>query len=287
MKIKVLGCHGGELPRHRTTCFLIDGKLTIDAGAITAALRAIAAVSVPASVTAGQTVTLQGGGSAAANTHVINTYQWTNVGGQTLTIQGGSTATATVTAPSCGLSTLRLTVTDDAGHTDTADVVVTSTSATTTAPATASSTGACTLTSPTVEVAVCPATDSIQTGSAAHSFTATVANTSNTAVTWRVNGVTGGNSTLGTISTSGVYTPPATVPTPATVTVSAVSVADTAVSSSAQMTVTAPPKGGGGVIDWTTLLATTLALAAALVGRCVPGYSSRSAASNQDRCARR
>ena len=39
MKIKVLGCHGGELPRHRTTCFLIDGKLAIDGGAITAALE--------------------------------------------------------------------------------------------------------------------------------------------------------------------------------------------------------------------------------------------------------
>ena len=39
MKIKVLGCHGGELPRHRTTCFLIDRKLTIDGGAITAALE--------------------------------------------------------------------------------------------------------------------------------------------------------------------------------------------------------------------------------------------------------
>ena len=39
MQIKVLGCHGGELPRHRTTCFLIDEKLTIDGGAITAALE--------------------------------------------------------------------------------------------------------------------------------------------------------------------------------------------------------------------------------------------------------
>src|ERR671934_2677779 len=39
MKIKVLGCHGGELPRHRTTCFLIDEKLAIDGGAITAALE--------------------------------------------------------------------------------------------------------------------------------------------------------------------------------------------------------------------------------------------------------
>ena len=38
MRIKVLGCHGGELPRHRTTCFLIDKKLTIDGGAITAVL---------------------------------------------------------------------------------------------------------------------------------------------------------------------------------------------------------------------------------------------------------
>jgi cAMP phosphodiesterase len=39
MKIRVLGCHGGELPGHRTTCFLIDGKLTIDGGAITQALE--------------------------------------------------------------------------------------------------------------------------------------------------------------------------------------------------------------------------------------------------------
>src|ERR1700753_4076912 len=38
MKIKVLGCHGGELPGHRTTCFLVDGKLTVDGGAITQAL---------------------------------------------------------------------------------------------------------------------------------------------------------------------------------------------------------------------------------------------------------
>src|SRR3954466_7479703 len=39
MKIKVLGCHGGELPRHRTTCFLLDERPTIDRGAITSALE--------------------------------------------------------------------------------------------------------------------------------------------------------------------------------------------------------------------------------------------------------
>lgn len=38
MKIRVLGCHGGELPHHRTTCFLLDGKITIDGGSITSVL---------------------------------------------------------------------------------------------------------------------------------------------------------------------------------------------------------------------------------------------------------
>lgn len=38
MKLQVLGCHGGELPKHRTTCFLIDGVLALDAGALCGAL---------------------------------------------------------------------------------------------------------------------------------------------------------------------------------------------------------------------------------------------------------
>jgi len=38
VKLRVLGCSGGELPRHRTTCFLVDGRLAIDAGALTGTL---------------------------------------------------------------------------------------------------------------------------------------------------------------------------------------------------------------------------------------------------------
>lgn len=38
MKLQVLGCHGGELPKHRSTCFLLDGVLALDAGALTSAL---------------------------------------------------------------------------------------------------------------------------------------------------------------------------------------------------------------------------------------------------------
>jgi cAMP phosphodiesterase len=38
MKLQILGCHGGELPGCRSTCFLLDGVLALDAGALTASL---------------------------------------------------------------------------------------------------------------------------------------------------------------------------------------------------------------------------------------------------------
>lgn len=38
MKVRVLGCHGGELPKHRTSCFLLDQRSSIDAGALCATL---------------------------------------------------------------------------------------------------------------------------------------------------------------------------------------------------------------------------------------------------------
>ncbi len=75
-------------------------------------------------------------------------------------------------------------------------------------------------------------------------FTATVTGTSNTTVTWQVNGIVGGNTTVGTISTSGLFQAPATIPTPATVTVTAISNADNTTSGSAQATIVA---AGGAV----------------------------------------
>ncbi len=39
MKLSVLGCHGGELPDCRTTCFLVDDVLALDAGALCASLE--------------------------------------------------------------------------------------------------------------------------------------------------------------------------------------------------------------------------------------------------------
>src|ERR1051325_9372748 len=64
-----------------------------------------------------------------------------------------------------------------------------------------------------VNVTVTPATASVQvTGT--FQFTVKVTGSGNSAVTWTVNGVTGGNATVGTISTKGLYTAPATVPSP-------------------------------------------------------------------------
>ena len=57
---------------------------------------------------------------------------------------------------------------------------------------------------------------------ATQQFVATVTNSSNTAVSYEVNGVVGGAAATGTISTSGLYTPPATIPTAGSVTVTAV-----------------------------------------------------------------
>jgi serine protease len=232
-------------------------------GALAAALRPIAAIAVPSSGSPGQLVQLKGSGSAALTNHTLTTFAWTNAGSQAVTIQNASTATASVTLPKCGLATVMLTVTDDAGLQDSAQAILTPTSVTTSAPAVAGQ--ACSLSSAAVLVAVCPATVSVQAGST-QSFVATLANTTNTEVSWQVNGIDGGNATLGTISSTGVYTAPAKVPT-GSVTVTAVAAADSTAAGSALLTITAPAGnggGGGGTLDGLTLFA---AIAAALARR--------------------
>jgi hypothetical protein len=86
----------------------------------------------------------------------------------------------------------------------------------------------------------CDAT-AVQTGQTSQ-CTATVAGTGSysRAVTWSVNDVAGGNSTVGTVSSSGLYTAPGTVPSPATVTVKAISQADTSKSASSNVSLSYP-----------------------------------------------
>jgi len=90
--------------------------------------------------------------------------------------------------------------------------------------------------SPPVSVTISPTRATVRINRTKQ-FTATVQNTAKTAVTWRVNGVPGGNSTVGTISGSGFYKAPRAVPAPATVTVIATSVVDPTKSASAAVTI--------------------------------------------------
>jgi hypothetical protein len=94
-----------------------------------------------------------------------------------------------------------------------------------------------------VSVTISPASVSLVTN-ATQLFTATVTGSSNTAVTWQVNAVTGGNSTIGTIATTGLYLGPASVPNPASVTVTAISQADATKSASATVTLLVASRSG-------------------------------------------
>jgi hypothetical protein len=87
-----------------------------------------------------------------------------------------------------------------------------------------------------VTVTISPASASLRVNRT-RQFSASVQNSSNTSVTWKVNGVTGGNSTVGTISASGLYRAPGSVPNPATVTVSATAVADPTKTANASVTI--------------------------------------------------
>ena len=39
MELRVIGCHGGETPRHRTSAFVLDERITLDAGSLTSGLE--------------------------------------------------------------------------------------------------------------------------------------------------------------------------------------------------------------------------------------------------------
>lgn len=72
---------------------------------------------------------------------------------------------------------------------------------------------------------------------ATDAITASVTGTTNSAVTWSVGNVSGGNSTVGTISAAGIYTAPRVLPQPASETITATSAADTTKSASITLTI--------------------------------------------------
>lgn len=93
---------------------------------------------------------------------------------------------------------------------------------------------------PPVSITVSPATATLLLG-ASQAFSSTVTGSANTSVTWSVNGINGGSSTVGTISSAGLYTAPAAMPASSTVTVRATSVVNPAASAQSTVTLAAPP----------------------------------------------
>jgi hypothetical protein len=85
---------------------------------------------------------------------------------------------------------------------------------------------------------ISPTNTSLHVGQS-QQFVATVSGTSNTSITWAVNGTSGGNTMVGTISPSGLYTAAAAVPSVA-VTVTAQSLAQSTAKATAVVTLTTP-----------------------------------------------
>ena len=94
--------------------------------------------------------------------------------------------------------------------------------------------------STTVSVTVSPSTATVASG-ATKQFTATVTNATTQLVNWSVNGAPGGNTTVGLINPSGLYTAPAVPPSGGIVTVQAASAVSPSAVGTATVTVTAPP----------------------------------------------
>jgi hypothetical protein len=143
---------------------------------------------------------------------------WSVAGGSangTISSTGLYTAPATVPAPA------QVTITATSQKDTSKSGIATLTITTTAGP-------------PNITVLVSPATVSLA-NFATQQFTASVAGTANTGVTWQVNGATGGSRTLGFVSAAGFYVAPGNAPTISngagdvtvtTVTVKAVSQAD-------------------------------------------------------------
>ena len=106
----------------------------------------------------------------------------------------------------------------------------------------------------TIGVVVLPTTASLNVSSpqctATQQFSVNVSGTSNSVVDWSVNGIAAGSSdaTFGTITTSGLYTSPAAIPTPPSFKVTAISQADSSQSGNSVVTISA----GGAAVNQAT-----------------------------------
>jgi hypothetical protein len=127
---------------------------------------------------------------------------------------------------------------------------------------------------PSITVTVISTSSNVLLGDSL-TFTTNVTNTSDTGVTWSVNGVAGGNNAVGTIAASGMYTAPADLPAPATVHVKATSQADATKFGSADLTIQSGISIGLAPSSATVELGATQAFHAAITSGGHPDASVR------------
>ena len=90
-----------------------------------------------------------------------------------------------------------------------------------------------------IAVTISPSTQTLNAGQSLQ-FTANVAGTANNSLIWSVNDIPGGDASLGTVTSTGLFTAPAVPPSPNTVVIRAVSVADSSRSDTASITLVNP-----------------------------------------------
>jgi uncharacterized protein YjdB len=187
-----------------------DATKTATATVTLVPVVAVSVSPITASLSASQTQQFSATVTGTTNTAVT----WTRspaVG--TISASGLYTAPASITSQ----QTITITATSAADSTKTATATVTLV--------------------PVVAVSVTPTTASL-TASQTQQFSATVTGTTNTAVTWSL------SPAVGTISTSGLYTAPASIASQQSITVTATSAADTSKRASAAITLNPPAFGG-------------------------------------------
>ena len=98
--------------------------------------------------------------------------------------------------------------------------------------------GSATVTFTNIQVSVSPSSPNVGPGQT-EQFNATVTGSTTTTVTWSVNGIAGGDATVGMISAAGLYTAPAVAPSPNTVTIAAASTVNANKTANAEATIAA------------------------------------------------
>ena len=201
--------------------------------------RAVSCIYNGSTTPAGALITVQSGTTNPTTTTLTITTSGTGSGTVTSSPTGTSCGSACLTFPTGTVVTL------------TATAAAGSTFAGWSGPC--SGTGGCIVTmnanqavtatfnliaNPTLTISISPATATVQTGGT-QQLTAPVTGGAS-AILWSVNGISGGNATIGTINGAGLYTAPAFVPASNPQTIAATAAVDITKTASALVTVASP-----------------------------------------------